>query len=96
MLLMGWGGETINSIEYSPELRKQTRRSRKEINSLGVMHGGLRLGNILWNEELQRVLIIDFHRSQLNFELKGREVRSKKRNSGEAASKPRKSIRLAF
>ncbi|KGO77164.1 hypothetical protein PITC_024060 [Penicillium italicum] len=75
MLLMGWGGETINSIEHSPELQKQIRRSRKEINSLGVTHGDLRLDNLLWSEELQRVLIIDFHRSQLNYELKRRQVR---------------------
>lgn len=95
MLLMGWGGETV-SIEHSPELQKQVRRSRKEINSLGVMHGDLRLDNILWNEELQHVLIIDFHRSQLNCELKIRQARSKKRNSGDAASEPRKSIRIAF
>ena len=60
------------------------------------MHGDLRFDNILWNEELQRVLIIDFHCLQLNFELKRREVRSKKRSSGDAASEPRKSIRLAF
>ncbi|KAJ5355711.1 hypothetical protein N7517_010320 [Penicillium concentricum] len=66
------------------------------LHRAGVMHGDLRLDNLLWNEELQRVLIIDFHRLQLNYELKRRQVRSKKRNSAEAGSEPWKSIRMAF
>ncbi|PLN77563.1 hypothetical protein BDW42DRAFT_176664 [Aspergillus taichungensis] len=66
MLLMGWGGESVgpNNLDHST-LDKTTQdaisRSVKEIRSLGVVHQDLRVDNILWNTELQRALIIDFH-----------------------------------
>lgn len=62
MLLMGWGGEDASRLEKSQELLEQIRRSEKEIRALGVYHMDLRRQNILWNTELGRALIIDFHR----------------------------------
>ena len=49
MLLMGWGGEPISSIENMPscsgfneeELDYEISRSVKKICSLGVLHGDL-------------------------------------------------------
>jgi serine/threonine protein kinase len=40
-------------------------KSDKEIKALGVVHEDFRPDNVLWNEELGRALIIDFHRSTL-------------------------------
>lgn len=66
MLLMAWGGESTAEIKRSSLLRREILRSRKEIHSLGIVHQDLRSDNILWNDELGRALIIDFHRSKLD------------------------------
>lgn len=73
MLLMGWGGEPISSIENMPscsefneeKLNYEILRSVK-IRSLGVLPGDLRPDNILWNTELRRAMIIDFHSASLD------------------------------
>ncbi|KAL4924395.1 uncharacterized protein BDV17DRAFT_213208 [Aspergillus undulatus] len=65
MLVMGWGGESTATMELAPWLRQEIRRSNKEIKALGIVHEDLRRDNILWNKELGRALIIDFHRSAL-------------------------------
>ncbi|CEL07679.1 hypothetical protein ASPCAL10835 [Aspergillus calidoustus] len=65
MLVMGWGGESTASKELTSELLKEIRKSNKEIEALGIIHKDLRRENVLWNEELGRALIIDFHRSTL-------------------------------
>lgn len=65
MLVMGWGGESTAMMELEPWLCQEIRRSKKEIKALGIIHKDLRRDNILWNEELGRALIIDFHRSAL-------------------------------
>lgn len=62
MLLMGWAGESIAKIEPTSWLRREIRRSRKEIHPLGVLHQDLQPDNIIWNDEVGRALIIDFHR----------------------------------
>ncbi|PYH80602.1 hypothetical protein BO82DRAFT_375443 [Aspergillus uvarum CBS 121591] len=41
----------------------------ESILSLGIVHDDLRPENLLWNEELQQVLIIDFHQCHLNHQL---------------------------
>ncbi|KAL2823332.1 hypothetical protein BDW59DRAFT_173501 [Aspergillus cavernicola] len=65
MLVMGWGGESIVSMELTSRQRQEIRRSTKNIKALRIIYNDLRPDNILWNEELQRMLIIDFHRSSL-------------------------------
>ncbi|KAJ5643567.1 uncharacterized protein N7484_006074 [Penicillium longicatenatum] len=53
LLLMGWGGRSTAAINLIPRSRREIHKSEAEIS------------NILWNEELRRALIIDFHRSIL-------------------------------
>ncbi|KAK9263142.1 hypothetical protein V1519DRAFT_441083 [Lipomyces tetrasporus] len=65
MLLMAYGGKDTTELEHSKALFHEIGRSRKEIRALGVEHGDMRFANVLWNEELGRALIIDFHRSKL-------------------------------
>ncbi|KAI2887417.1 hypothetical protein CBS11852_7480 [Aspergillus niger] len=65
MLVMGWGGESTASMELTPQLLHGIHQSNKEIRALGIIHEDLRRDNVLWNEELGRAMIIDFHRSTL-------------------------------
>ncbi|KAJ5267404.1 hypothetical protein N7478_010212 [Penicillium angulare] len=65
MLVMGWAGESVAAMELTQRLRREIKKSNKEIKALGIIHEDLRLDNVLWSEELGRALIIDFHRSTL-------------------------------
>ncbi|KIX92010.1 uncharacterized protein Z520_12281 [Fonsecaea multimorphosa CBS 102226] len=68
MVLMSWGGFSL--YERSPAidgslLEREKQRSMREVSQLLVVHGDLRLPNMLWNDEAQRVLLIDFERAHL-------------------------------
>ncbi|TQB67815.1 hypothetical protein MPDQ_004699 [Monascus purpureus] len=67
MLIMAWGGEPIHKMKRDKTITREIARPEKEICSLGVLHQDLRSDNILWNAELGRALIIDFHCSKLNY-----------------------------
>ncbi|KAK2787209.1 hypothetical protein FQN52_007298 [Onygenales sp. PD_12] len=66
MGLMAWGGQDFQSARPSHiDEGEQIARTRDEINAAGIEHldeGNL---NMLWNEELQRVLFIDFGRVRI-------------------------------
>ncbi|KAG5983908.1 hypothetical protein E4U55_006820 [Claviceps digitariae] len=64
MLVMSWGGEHPESFSHGSIL-KELQRSEREIQQLGVTHLDIRLANILWNPEIRRILIIDFHQANL-------------------------------
>ena len=63
MLLIDWGGDSVGHIDEN--IQRAISRSEK-IRSLGVFHQDLRPENILWNPDLKRALIIDFHRCSLD------------------------------
>ncbi|KAL4759745.1 uncharacterized protein BDW70DRAFT_151458 [Aspergillus foveolatus] len=79
MLLMGWGGESLGHITHDKTIQRAISRSVKEIRSLGIFHQDLRPENILWNAELRRALIIDFHRCTLDRQLMHKRPGSLKR-----------------
>ncbi|KAK9482246.1 hypothetical protein V1527DRAFT_34245, partial [Lipomyces starkeyi] len=60
-----WAGEQANLVKEEKELWGEIRRSVHEIRELGVQHEDLHWSNILWNSQVGRVQIIDFHRSKL-------------------------------
>lgn len=63
MLLLARAGKPISKTEAtSPDISRSVLKSISKIRSLGVSHQDLRVDNFLWNDELRRVLIIDFHR----------------------------------
>lgn len=66
MLLIGWGGESVGRRSHVGSIQRAISRSERKIRSLGVFRKDLRPENILWNAELQRALIIDFHRCTLD------------------------------
>jgi hypothetical protein len=76
MLLMAWAGEPLTQSQWGNE-RNAVKRSHAKIWELGVLHGDVRRPNTLWNSELNRVLIIDFHKSKL---LKTQTGMSKRKN----------------
>ncbi|KHN93689.1 Protein kinase-like domain protein [Metarhizium album ARSEF 1941] len=80
MLLMGWGGESVGHTILDGTTQRAISRSVKEIRRLGVVHLDLRPENILWNAELQRALIIDFHLCTLNRRPLDRRPSSAKRS----------------
>ncbi|CAG8893758.1 unnamed protein product [Penicillium egyptiacum] len=47
MLVMGWGGEHIVNMKLTSSLRREMKRSKKEILELRVIHEDLRRANIL-------------------------------------------------
>ncbi|EQL28321.1 hypothetical protein BDFG_08937 [Blastomyces dermatitidis ATCC 26199] len=51
-----------------------------EIRMLGVVHEDLRPANMLWNNELGRILIIDFDRSDIDRRPMKKRVGSSKRS----------------
>ncbi|RSL78458.1 hypothetical protein CDV31_017269, partial [Fusarium ambrosium] len=54
MLVMGWGGRSVGSMELEPWLQQKIRRSNEEIRALGIYHKDLRRENVLWNKELRQ------------------------------------------
>lgn len=95
MLVMGWGGESTSMMELSPWLREEMRKSYKEIKSLGIVHEDLRRDNILWNEELGRALMIDFHRFTLRFRPNRLRLQATKRRQCGTETEPMKRLRLS-
>ena len=66
MLLMAWGGKHLTREQTkSKTILRAITRSRHDIEALGIEHCDIRPENLLWSEELQRVLFIDFHRVKL-------------------------------
>ncbi|KAL9593276.1 MAG: hypothetical protein Q9219_007620 [cf. Caloplaca sp. 3 TL-2023] len=63
MLLMSYGGSSIGSLE--PELKPQVSDFESELAHLGVQHLDLYTRNMLWNEDAQRLIFIDFERSAI-------------------------------
>ncbi|KAL2817138.1 hypothetical protein BJX63DRAFT_117403 [Aspergillus granulosus] len=93
MLLMGWGGQDLGKLKPAKSLDSEISRSLKEVSSLGIHHGDIRPENMLWNDELSRVLIIDFHRCTLDHplmpcSLKGQRRAPKERNARRARLGP--------
>lgn len=61
MSLIAWGGEPIEDESY-PEFEAQIQRTKAEVYEAGVEHLDVRCANLLWNEEMKRIMLIDFGR----------------------------------
>ncbi|KAJ5469740.1 hypothetical protein N7539_009358 [Penicillium diatomitis] len=81
MLVMAWGG-------------KRVHQSNKEIRALGIIHEDLRRENVLWNEQLGRAMIIDFHRSTLKRRPTLQQPRASKRRHRQPETVGSKRLRV--
>ena len=73
MLLMSWGGLSLHDCKpplACSALEQEKQSSLPAISQLSVIHDDLRLSNMLWNEETQCVLVIDFERSHIRRRVK--------------------------
>ncbi|KAL8707807.1 MAG: hypothetical protein Q9220_007214 [cf. Caloplaca sp. 1 TL-2023] len=61
MLLLSYGGTPVQSLDDL--MYTQVDDFRKQLQRVGIRHGDLERSNMLWNDELQRLLFIDFERS---------------------------------
>ncbi|KHO11494.1 Peptidase S28 [Metarhizium robertsii ARSEF 23] len=59
MMLMSWGGQTVKEGK-SPGLSLEVQRSSEAVRNEGIYHDDVHDANLLWNEELGRVMVIDF------------------------------------
>ncbi|KAL3248110.1 hypothetical protein ABHI18_012163 [Aspergillus niger] len=67
MLMMGWGGEPIDEAAYKQgAYKKYLNKALTPVRDHGVLHGDLSAGHLLWNEELNRLMLIDFNRCRLS------------------------------
>ena len=69
MILLSWSGEGLKT-KTLVGTDEQTRtsdivRAVKAIHGAGVVHRDVRMPNLLWSEEMKRVIVIDFERAYL-------------------------------
>ncbi|KKZ64113.1 hypothetical protein EMCG_01611 [[Emmonsia] crescens] len=69
MMLMSWAGNNLHSKDYGPDvdidIEAQKQQSIVELNAAGLVHDDLRQSNMVWNQERQRVMVIDFDQSKI-------------------------------
>ncbi|KAL8900832.1 MAG: hypothetical protein Q9192_000869 [Flavoplaca navasiana] len=61
MLLLSFGGKMVYTLDGP--MRVQIDEFRAKLDRFGIKHGDLESRNMLWNEELRRLVFIDFERS---------------------------------
>lgn len=59
MSLMAWAGEDLEGERYL-NLSAEIQRTRTEVQEAGIEHLDVCRENLLWNEEMKRVMLIDF------------------------------------
>lgn len=64
MMLLSWCGEPYQGSDHGGWDAQQCR-SIDDVERCGVVHNDLRAPNLLWNDERQRVMLIDFDRATL-------------------------------
>ncbi|KAI9826263.1 MAG: hypothetical protein M1826_006685 [Phylliscum demangeonii] len=63
LLCISWGGEALSACGDGLDpttLNRETARTVRDVRAAGVDQHDLHHSNLLWNAELQRVLLIDF------------------------------------
>ncbi|KKA27602.1 hypothetical protein TD95_001438 [Thielaviopsis punctulata] len=67
-IFMSWGGVDFSKVDQrvcdSDRLQRMATRTLRKIHECGILHNDVRLSNMLYNEENDKVVMIDFERSQ--------------------------------
>ena len=67
MMFLSFGGKRITqhlTAENRLSVTQQVDCSARAIHNLGILHRDLMPRNILWNEEIGRVMVVDFERAE--------------------------------
>ncbi|KAF7879510.1 hypothetical protein EAF04_000706 [Stromatinia cepivora] len=69
MMILSWAGERLDGnmvLKHVDQKRLDTlvKQSIEEVHHAGILHGDLRIPNILWNTEIDGIMLIDFERSK--------------------------------
>ncbi|RAL59462.1 hypothetical protein DID88_006578 [Monilinia fructigena] len=75
MMILSWAGERLDKCKVVKEIDQKNvdtmvMRSIKQIHHAGILHRDLRVPNIFWNAEVNRVMLIDFERSEVMLDLR--------------------------
>lgn len=68
MLLMSLGGDPADedeAMKNTSKLQKRITQTVSEVRRAGIDQVDVRSPNLLWNQELQRVMLIDFERAAM-------------------------------
>ena len=70
MMLLAWSGERLSESKAFGSMDKSVckldlMRGINAMHAAGISHRDIRTPNLLWNEEMQRVMIIDFDRADI-------------------------------
>ncbi|MCJ1247099.1 hypothetical protein MMC30_004310 [Trapelia coarctata] len=71
MLLLSWAGEKLAdqyAAQFDAKYRDHTRCAVRAVVNAGVSHGDLEGCNILWNREVERIMLVDFERATIQKE----------------------------
>ncbi|EFX00022.1 hypothetical protein CMQ_339 [Grosmannia clavigera kw1407] len=63
LMLLSYAGERAQPEQVSEEVERELEGT---LRTHGVEHGDLRLANVLWSEELCRLMVVDFDRATLH------------------------------
>ncbi|OJD09383.1 hypothetical protein ACJ73_10361 [Blastomyces percursus] len=85
-LLLSWAGDGVEPEHF--DIHRDGKRLQKELSQYGVIHGDIRLANVVYNTELGRPMLIDFDQARLN-----KRVRKRQLIAGFSRTKP-KQLRL--
>ncbi|KAL9609496.1 MAG: hypothetical protein Q9167_005745 [Letrouitia subvulpina] len=93
MLLLSWGGNDANYDDWAKDdaavkIRNESERTWKEVWKAGVDQRDFRAPHFLWNEEAQRVMLIDFERARFRHKSKRWGAREGSQAVGRSASIP--------
>ena len=70
LMLLSWAGKCLEDGKTAPGIDRQTWTSDlvsaiNAVHAAGVLHGDIRMPNVLWNEETKRVMVIDFEEAEI-------------------------------
>ncbi|KAL2258771.1 hypothetical protein VTK26DRAFT_7794 [Humicola hyalothermophila] len=67
LVLLSWGGRSLDEIEVSDEakVKREVIQSVRALHVHGVAHTDVRDANVLWDEETERAMVIDFEQAVL-------------------------------
>jgi RIO-like serine/threonine protein kinase len=66
-MLVSWGGRSLDEVEVSEKAKvnREVVQSVRALHAHGVAYTDVRDANVLWDEETERAMVIDFEQAVL-------------------------------